>query len=176
LITTGGVERVHLRLGRVATVAALIVAALPLAARASTYNRWCGTSRDGFLLGPKDSNYETPYEVSGPWHIKTTALEAAKLASEQPPGEFGTHITQTDMPCILANSIATSASKSWLHWTTDSGQTNVSTNTYGGTTHIGDFNCIGQPLQPPKVVKETCTYHHGLIVGAFTVSDNPYYP
>ncbi len=159
-------------MNRGAALALLVAAAIGLlsasAAFASPYNRNCGKSTYGFLFGPGDA-----YEMHGPWHIKMSAKEARFLTPRFPPGEFGTHITQGQVPCIVAEAIAFSASLSWLNWPGNNGWSNVKADTYGGTTFIGTFYCAGTPLAGNGVVKLRCAYHKTVIVGSFSIYNYP---
>lgn len=165
------------------TVAILITLAAALAiapsALASPWKRNCGTSRDGFLLGMADpnQNYETPYEVSGPFHINMTRGEAIRLARRHPVEEFGYHVKPSEIPCLVATGVASSAAHAWLGWSGNDGWSNVTAPGYT-TEYIGLFYCVGNPnVAPPGVVNETCTmkYRGGRIIGLFTISNNPNY-
>lgn len=157
---------------------ASVMLTVPTLASASPYHRGCGTSQDGFLLGPSNSQGETPYEVNGPLYINMTHGEAIRLARRQPVEEFNYHVTPTLMPCVLAEGIAESAGQAWVKWqTTDNGWVTVYTQTEGGPARIGRFHCTGRT--PPGNVfdHETCVMHYpgGRVVGSFNIYQNPNY-
>jgi hypothetical protein len=163
--------------------AAILAVWAPGRALASAWNRDCGTTRDGFVAGPEDSNYNFQYLVRAPWHIRMTAGEVARLARRQPVQEFGTRLQAKDMPCLLALSIAEAGSNAWAngHWhgvDGNAGFTNVVTHTSGGDGFVGTFYCKGNTnVSPPAVIKLTCRmrYRGGAVVGSFTVQNNPQY-
>jgi hypothetical protein len=154
--------------------------ALPAAAAASRYNRNCGSHRDGWVLGPEDANYESEYEVLGPWHINMTQGEAIRLARRAPIQEFGYRIKSREIPCLAGTAIASSASYAWLNWPGDDGWTNVVASTSGGNLRIGRFYCTGRTGRTTNggvAQKETCTmrYRGGKVVGSLKITDNPNY-
>lgn len=101
--------------------------ALPATAAASRYNRNCGTARDGWILGPENADYESPWVVNGPFHIKMTKglVQSTALAKLWPVQEFGYRIKPSAIPCLLAQDIASSASRAWVNWTGNSGTATV---------------------------------------------------
>ncbi len=87
-----------------ALLPALFALALPAVAAASPYNRDCGTSADGWILGPFNYDNETPWAVSGPWHINMTRgrAQAEALLGRFPIQEFGTRFRLSQIPCAVA--------------------------------------------------------------------------
>ena len=164
----------------VAVLPVLVALALPAAASASPYNRDCGTSRGGWLVGSEDSDNETPWMVNGPWHIRMTnwPAQARSLVQRFPVQEFNTKFPLADVPCAIAQGVASGASGKWANWPGNNGWVNVNVGTSGGDASIGLFHCTGYDLQAPDVARETCTtrYRGGAVIASFTISNNPYYP
>jgi hypothetical protein len=148
-------------------------------AQASPYNRWCGTSRDGWVVGPSDANNETQWVVNGPWHIQMTNghAQAPALLKRFPVQEFNTHISLREVPCLLAQGIATSASEKWPYWGNGAGLVHVSVGTSGGLVRLGLYRCTSKSLEAPEAAEVTCStrFRGSSITGVFTISDNPYY-
>lgn len=163
-----------------ALLPALVALALPAVAAASPYNRNCGTSADGWLLGPFNYDNEAPWMVNGPWHINMTKgrAQVQALLRRFSIQEFGTRFALSGVPCAVAQGVTISASEKWVSWPGDSGWVNVHLSTSGGDVYVGLFHCTGYDLPTPERARETCTmrYRGGTIIGAFTISDNPYYP
>lgn len=148
-------------------------------AQASSYDHWCGTSHDGWVVGPSDANNETQWVVNGPWHIQMANehAQALGLLKRFPVQEFNTHIPLREVPCLLAQGIATSASEKWPYWGNGAGPVHVTFGTSGGPVHLGLYHCTSKSLEAPRVAKVTCStrFRGGSIIGVFTISDNPYY-
>jgi hypothetical protein len=166
------------RVTRVTIGCLLAAVALPSPSHASPYNRDCGTSRDGWVVGDFNSENETPWEVSGPWHIRMTngPRQAQALLKRFPVQEFNTHVQLGDVPCMVAQGIALSASQRWPRWPAGAGSVRVTLGTSGGDAQLGRYRCTSRNLQPPSVAKVTCWtwLSGGNIRGTFVISQNPY--
>lgn len=150
-------------------VAVTLVLLLPAVAGASHYDRWCGTRQAGWVVGQPDANYNYPYEVRGPWHIKLTHAEALRLNRRFPVQEFGGHVSLADTACLVGQSVADSASQAWIHWSGNDGTVKVVASTSGGSVYLGRFHCRGH--RRGRVFKETCALRHrgGPVIGSFTI-------
>lgn len=131
------------------------------------------------MVGPFDANNETQWVVNGPWHIEMTNghVQASALLKRFPAQEFNTHIPLREVPCLLAQGIANSASEEWPYWGNGAGPVHVSVGTSGGLVRFGLYHCTSKSLEAPKVAEVTCStrFRGSSIVGVFTISDNPYY-
>ena len=157
---------------------AIVAAALPTVASASSssYNRNCGTPRDGWVVGPEDANNNYPWEVTGPWHINMTngPAQARTLARRFPVQEFNTWIPVSAMPCETAQSVALSASEKWAYWPGNNGWANTYAYTQGGTVYLGLYHCTGRRTYDGAKESCTSTLDRGTITVSFTISPNPY--
>ena len=161
----------------VAAALALTTLAIAPGASASAFDRSCATPRTAFLFGPENANFEMPWEVHGPWHIKMTPRAAYLLARRWPPLQNGYRVSATrDVPCWVARSIAERAARAWQHWPGNRGVVRVSTTGMGPSQYVGRFTCAGRNLPAPDVVRLTCHNGANSIYGSFTISRNPYYP
>ncbi len=155
----------------------------PSSPSAAPIIRDCGTSRDGWLVGPFDSNNEAPYEVTGPRHINMSRgmVQAAALLKDFPVQEFNTHFKLNAVPCAVAQAIAVSASRKGWSWPDSSpdhsGSVAVELGTSGGDAHLGTYYCTGRALKYGTEVAESCAQklRGGKILGSFVVQPNPYY-
>jgi hypothetical protein len=167
------------RVALASAVSVLVGLAFAPLAQASPYDRWCGTSQDGWVVGPDNANNETQWIVNGPWHIQMTNghAQAPALLKRFPVQEFDTHIPLREVPCLLAQGIATSASEKWPYWGNGAGPVHVSVGTSGGLVRLGLYHCTSKSLEAPKAAKVTCStrFRGSSIIGVFTISDNPYY-
>jgi hypothetical protein len=167
------------RAGLASALSVLVCLALAPFAQASPYNRWCGTSQDGWVVGPSNANNETQWVVNGPWHIqmRNGHAQAPVLLKRFPVQEFGTHIPLREVPCLLAQGIASSASEKWPYWSNGAGTVHVSVGTSGGLVRLGLYHCTSKSLEAPNVAQVTCStrFRGSGIIGVFTISDNPYY-
>jgi hypothetical protein len=153
-------------IGLAAVLALTAAAALAPAAPASPYHRSCENAHSGGVLGTGNS----VYVQSGPYGIRMSAANAARIARRLPPGDYGSRSTARDVPCYIASSVAASAGTAWLHWR--HGQGSVSVVAYGeaGAVKLGRFFCRGRhinqtvrfpPLTYHYVVAETCAQGSG---------------
>ncbi len=168
-------------MGRLAVATlALLAAACVLVpgASASPYIRYCGTSQDGWLVGPFDANNETPWEVLGPWHINMSKgyAQSRALLRRFAVQEFGTHVPLSAVPCAVAQAIAISASEEWPSWGDGAGSVRVRLGTSGGEAQLGLYRCSSRALTSPKVAKVTCWswVSGGDILGTFVIREDPH--
>jgi hypothetical protein len=103
--------------------------------------------------------------------------QAPALLKHFPVQEFNTHVPLREVPCLLAQGIANSASEKWPYWSDGAGPVHVSVGTSGGLVRLGLYHCASKSLEAPNPAQVSCStrFRGGGIIGVFTISDNPYY-
>jgi hypothetical protein len=149
-------------------------ATLTPAAVASPYHRDCGRGESGSVLGNSHDVESSPYG------IRMSASSAARIARRMPPGEFGTRSKASDIPCLVAQTVAQSAGTAWLQWSGNSGTVHAVGSVESGTVEFGWFHCTGRSINqtvhaPPMtyryIVAEMCTRGRGAqrIISTFRI-------
>ncbi len=131
----------------------------------SPYDRSCGTSRDGALT----TNLQ--WKVIGPWHIAMSFSTARSIALRVGPSEFappGSHPAPRDVPCTVAQAVASSAADAWTRWRGDAGWVGVTWVGYARGPYIGRFHCTGA-TSAGRVTHESCNHVADRNAGAITV-------
>jgi hypothetical protein len=147
-------------------------------ASASPWNRGCGTSQAGFVVGQHDANYNYPWLVTGPWQIGMAAKTAQSIAKRAPTEEFGYREKAVEIPCNVAENIAQSGANAWVSWPGNNGWIGVTRSGYSVGPYLGRFYCSGVSRSDGGA-RETCHHnadkHAGAITGRFLIRANPSY-
>ena len=168
-LSGGVVALLGFALGILAAVVLLFAAAAPASASAW---RTCGSG--GAAIGPE---YE--WVVGAPYHIKMSNASAAQIASHVGEGEFGAPgTTVREVPCVVAQEVASAAAEAWLHWSANTGWVyNAKWIGYASGPRFGAFHCTGVSRDQGGA-NERCEHkpdhHEGEIIEHFTIKPNPY--
>lgn len=144
---------------------ATCVAASAGTAQAVTLHAACGPHAGSLTT-------DEQYQTTGPFYIHIARGADRYLASHGGTFEGAPRFRHPrEVPCSVAESVATTAMTAWEHWSTNTGVVRVSVAGATGLPHLGRFYCTGQSYQSSQFnsrTYETCT-HKGTHVGTIAV-------